>query len=122
MFLGFSVSGVTKAEGVLTVLSELFWKLSEECQIFSVESKIERQQERSLLYGNFKDRESEKILWKRYRSGKGLDGVNLSVEEGEFAAVVGTSGSGKSTLLHMLGGLDYPTEGKYLWPERTFFL
>lgn len=71
MFLGFSVSGVTKAEGVLTVLSELFWKLSEECQIFSVESKIERQQERSLLYGNFKDRESEKILWKRYRSGKG---------------------------------------------------
>ena len=66
MFLGFSVSGVTKAEGVLTVLSELFWKLSEECQIFSVESKIERQQERSLLYGNFKDRESEKILWKRF--------------------------------------------------------
>lgn len=66
-----------------------------------------------------------KGLKKIYGSGdnavNALDEINITIEDGEFAAVVGTSGSGKSTLLHMLGGLDRPSSGKVLIGGKDIF-
>ena len=63
-------------------------------------------------------------LKKYYQQGehitKALDGVDLSINEGEFVAIIGTSGSGKSTLLHMMGGLDTPTSGEVIIGGKPF--
>lgn len=64
-------------------------------------------------------------LSKVYGSGENkvvaVNGVSLSIEQGEFVAIVGSSGSGKSTLLHMLGGVDRPTSGRVLIENEDIY-
>lgn len=65
-----------------------------------------------------KTTELKKYYSKGSNTVKALDGVSLSVEQGQFIAIVGTSGSGKSTLLNMIGGLDSPTSGSIKINEK----
>lgn len=61
-------------------------------------------------------------LTRTYGKGEGkvvaLDGVSLTINDGEMVAIIGKSGSGKSTLLNLIGGLDKPTEGKIFYNDR----
>ena len=62
-----------------------------------------------------------KNIKKTYNTGKcptpALQGINLTIENGEYIAIVGTSGSGKSTLLNIMGGMDSLTEGEYYFDD-----
>ncbi len=64
-------------------------------------------------------------LTKTYGEGnnkvEALNDINLSINKGEFVAIIGPSGSGKSTLLHLLGGLDRPTSGRVIIDEKSIY-
>ncbi len=62
-----------------------------------------------------------KYYGKNENEVKAVDHTNITVEKGEFTAIVGKSGSGKSTLLHLLGGLDYPTSGDVIIGGKNIF-
>ena len=86
-------------------------------QIFDLCQINERGKNMTIL----KTENLKKIYGDGANAVRALDGVSMSVENGEFVAVVGTSGSGKSTLLHMLGGLDRPTSGSVTVDGRDIF-
>lgn len=61
-----------------------------------------------------------KVYGKGENKVTALDHVSLTIEKGEFTAIIGSSGSGKSTLLHIIGGVDVPTSGKVYLNDRMY--
>ncbi|MBB3111367.1 putative ABC transport system ATP-binding protein [Paenibacillus phyllosphaerae] len=61
----------------------------------------------------------KKIYKRKYSNTHALDGISLTINQGELVSIMGPSGSGKSTLLHILGLMDSPTEGEYVLKGRT---
>ena len=70
---------------------------------------------------NVKVENLSKVYGKGSTEVKALDNVSLSIEKGEFVAIVGASGSGKSTLLHLMGGVDRPTSGRVMINDTDIF-
>lgn len=123
ILIGGLVSGNSNKTERIFFVVERFWKecygkvcIVERYRLF-LKSVIEEEKAMIIL--------QTKNLKKIYGTGESivhaLDGVDLTVEKGEFMAIVGTSGSGKSTLLHMLGGLDRPTSGKVIVDGKDIF-
>ena len=81
----------------------------------------EREGERNRIMAVLKTEKLTKQYGQKETAVLALENANISVERGEFVAIVGTSGSGKSTLLHMLGGLDRPTSGKVFIDNKEIF-
>jgi putative ABC transport system ATP-binding protein len=84
--------------------------------------KYKKQQRGEIKMEILKVENLSKIYGTGENKVEALKEVNLSVNKGEFVAIVGASGSGKSTLLHLLGGLDRPTDGKVIIDGESIYL
>lgn len=91
------------------------------CDNLKRRQEMPNQEQKEITGWSFGNQRFEKQYGTGETAVHALAGVNLSVENGEFVAVVGTSGSGKSTLLHMLGGLDRATSGKVYVDGKDIF-
>ena len=82
------------------------------------ETSSQARKKGSMTMELLKIRELRKVYGTGETQVKALDGINLTVERGEFVAIVGSSGSGKTTFLNMVGGLDIPTSGEIIVDQK----